>query len=380
MVYWQKKNILEEIGNRFWLDRAVRFHPLTVAMAVAWMKVLSPLTHWITPQQLLKAMFAAVGAVGVWAAMSAFAAVVPRRHVALWGSIYASSLGVWYFSSIEESKIVTTTLTALYIAAYLQLRKNWTMRGAVLLTAILLAACLNEIVAAFLVVIPAVDTLVRRGWDLRQGRWIGLHGLVAPMALVFLEGVVNGHWASAGGRPPPEEGISDFAAEGASHLSMLLFYVARNDYSADKLYAFLANWLFFNMAAPTPYAREVVPLWPNDRYFEPILTNYFSSPAPAALVALFVVILIACVLSRYRAKSAGAGMLLAFGTYTLLRGMFFFIVNPEECLLFSSGVTLAHVLLIAIPFAASPLPGKGWLLAAMAFLLLITNGTFILGG
>ena len=246
-LYMQLANgdVIERIGSYYTFDRITRFHPLTTAMAVAWMKVLSPLTLWITPQQLLKAMFAAVGAVGVWAAMSAFAAVVPRRHVALWGSIYATSLGVWYFSSIEESKIVTTTLTALYVATYLHLRKNWTMRGGVLLTTILLAACLNEIVAAFLVIIPAVDTLVQRGWDLRRSRWIGLHALVAPMALAFLEGVVNGRWASAGGRPPPEDGIAGLAAEGASHLSMLLFYVTQNDFSVTKLYAFLANWFVF---------------------------------------------------------------------------------------------------------------------------------------
>ena len=46
--------------------------------------------------------------------------------------IYAVSFGVWYFASIEESKIVTATLSALYIAIYLHLRDDWTMRGAVL--------------------------------------------------------------------------------------------------------------------------------------------------------------------------------------------------------------------------------------------------------
>src|SRR5262245_29520195 len=56
-----EKNILEAIGSRFWLDRAARFHPFTIVMAAAWMKALSPFTLWITPQQLLKAMFAAVG-------------------------------------------------------------------------------------------------------------------------------------------------------------------------------------------------------------------------------------------------------------------------------------------------------------------------------
>lgn len=134
------------------------------------MQILHPLTLWVAPIYVLKAMFAAVGAVGVWAAASACAAVVPRGCALLFGAIYALSFGVWYFASIEESKIVTASLAALYIATYLRLRTRWTMRGAVLLSAILLFACLNEIVSGFLIVIPIVDTLVRRGWDLRKGR------------------------------------------------------------------------------------------------------------------------------------------------------------------------------------------------------------------
>src|SRR5262249_35555490 len=152
----------------FHLDRVTRFHPATTVLALAWMKLLHPLTAWVSPPQLLRAMSAAVGAVGVSAAMAAFAAFVPRRQVALWGIIYAVSLDVWFFASIEESKIVTATLAALYVVAYLRLRARWTTRGAALLTSILLIACLNEIVAAFLVAIPVVDTLIRRGWDTRS--------------------------------------------------------------------------------------------------------------------------------------------------------------------------------------------------------------------
>src|SRR5262245_39705586 len=50
-------------------ERVARFHPLTTAMAAAWLKALSPLTVWVSPLNLLKAMFAAIGALGVWAAM-----------------------------------------------------------------------------------------------------------------------------------------------------------------------------------------------------------------------------------------------------------------------------------------------------------------------
>lgn len=353
------------------IDRVGRFHPLTIALAMAWMKMFSPLIPWLAPAHVLKAMFAAVGAVGVCAATSAFAAVIPRRYAMLLGAIYAVSFGVWYFSSIEESKIVTASLSALYIAIYLQLRERWTRRGALLLTAILLLACLNEIVSGFLIVIPIVDTLVRRGWDWRSGRWIAAHALAGPIALVILEGVVNGRLVAAGRD-----------AEGASHLAMLLFYVSRNDFSAMSLYAFLANWLFFNIAAPTPFADYAVPAGTAFKgYFEPALANYFSGLLPAGLVALFGVMVVASVVPRHRAASPGAlaGILPALMAYTLLRAAFFFIFNPREALLFTPAVTLAHLLIIAVPFTASSFPAKRLLLAALAVLLFLTNGAFIIG-
>jgi hypothetical protein len=364
-------NVIDRLGVDPWLDRITRFHPVTTGLANGWMKVLGILTPWIAPAQLLKAMFAAVGAIGVWAALWAIAAVVPHRYVTVLGAIYATSLGVWYFSSIEESKIVTATLTALYIAAYLHLRRRWTPRGAVLLTAILLVACLNEIVAGFLVVIPVVDTLMERGWDLRHSRWIAWHGLAPPVALLFLEGVVNGHVVAAGTNP-----------EGASHLSMLRHYLANNGVTAAAAYSFFVNWLFFNIAAPGSEASHVFPEWPEDKFFDPVLAGYFSSPVSAILIALLAVIVAAGLLPRSRADGAGnaTGLLLAFGAFALLRGAFFLVVYPKECLLFASGVTLAHVLVVAILFTASSLPAKKALLAAFALLLFINNGGFIIGG
>ncbi len=85
-------------------DRVVRFHPVTVYLSLAWMKIVSPLTLWIAPHYLLKALFAGIGAIGVWAAQIAFAAAVPRRYIIVSSIIYATSFGVWYFASIEESK------------------------------------------------------------------------------------------------------------------------------------------------------------------------------------------------------------------------------------------------------------------------------------
>ncbi len=372
-VYAELANgkVLERIGSDYLHDRIIRFHPLTVAMAAAWMEVLAPVASWIEAQSLLKAMFAAAGALGVWAAMWAFAAVVPRRYVLSLGAIYAVTLGVWYFSSVEESKAVTAALTALYIAAYLHLRASWTVRGAAFLTAILLLACLNEIVAAFLVIIPVADTLVRRGWDVRHGRWIAWHGLAAPAALVLLEVAIKGRLVGAG----PD-------AENASHVSMLVFYVSQNDFSAASLYTFLLNWLLFNIAAPGPATSHALPAQPDYlAYFEPALGGYFASPVSAALILLLAAVLAAGVLLRRRGEGhAGlTGVLPALAAYALARGLFFFLVNPGECILFASGATLPHLLLVGIPLATSRLPAKQGLLAALAMLLLVVNGTFIVG-
>ena len=75
-VWLSDAQTFERIGSFYNIDRITRFHPTTTAMAWVWMKVFSPLISWMSPQQLLRTMFAAVGAVGVWAAMTAFAAFV----------------------------------------------------------------------------------------------------------------------------------------------------------------------------------------------------------------------------------------------------------------------------------------------------------------
>ena len=377
-----RSNVTEQIGKDYAVDRITRFHPLTTGLAVAWMKALGPLTQWMAPRQLLSGMFAAVGAIGVWAAMCAFAAVVPRRQAMLWGAVYASSLSVWYFSSIEESKIVAATLTALYIAAWLHLRKRWTPPGAGLLTAILLLACLNEIIAGFLVVLPAVDALMTRGRGLcqrvRNGRWIAVHALVVPAVLIFLEIVVNRHLVGVTTAGPGSE------LEGASHFAMLVHYVTRHDFGWSTLYAFLLNWVFFSVAAPTHFTTLAPPEWPAyTGYFEPTVANYLASPVSAGVVALFAVMAAASLVRKRGALAEpGTGLaavLAALLAYAVLRGAFWFAVNPFECLLFSSPATLAHLLLIAIPFAASRLPAKQGILAAFALLLFVTNGTFIIG-
>jgi hypothetical protein len=86
-------------------------------------------------------------------------------------------------------------------------------------------------------------------------------------------------------------------------------------------------------------------------------------------------------LPRFRGThgSECAAIVLALLAYALLRGSFWLIVNPTEAILFSSATTLAHILMIAIPFAGCKLPAKSATLATCAVLLLIINGAFIVG-
>jgi hypothetical protein len=359
-------SIFTRVASSDELDRIVRFHPLTVALAAVWMEALSPLTHWIAPLQLLKAMFAAVGAAGVWAATWGFASVVPRPQARLYAIVYAVSFGVWFFASIEESKIVSASLATLYIASYLHLRRRRTARGALLLTGILLLACLNEMVAGFLVVIPLVDTLMtRRGSDWPRYRWIAAHALAGPVAFLIVEGLLYSLL-------PATHNL-----EGQSHLGMLLFYLSENYRNLEMAYSFVVNWVFFNLAAPTADA----PYWTPPGFFEPALTNYLSSPATVALVAVTGVMAFAGA-SAWRRGAIGedaTAIIAALLAYVAVRGAFFFVFNPPEPLLFSTSCTLALLLVIAIAFAASELPGKRPTIAAFAGLLLVTNGAFIFG-
>jgi hypothetical protein len=366
-----KGRIFERLADNYYLDRIFRFHPATVLLAAAWMKLVEPLTAVVSPLHLLKAMFALVGAVGVWGALWAFAAVVPQRCASLLGAIYASSLSVWYFSSLEESKIVTTTLIVLYLAAYLHLRRNWTLRGAALLTAILLAACLNEIVAGFVVIVPLVDTFVQRGLDLRAYRWIACHALAGPVALGILELIMRARVGAAGLHP-----------EGANHLSMLFHYIAQNDYGPAALYTFAVRWFLFSIAAPSADGSRYAD--PANNYggdFEVAPASYLASPVSAGLVVLLALVLWASLSSRYRAKGLGelTGVMLGLAAFALVRGVFFLGFIPRESMLFSSSVTLTHLLLIAIPFAASSFAWKRSVLAGIAALLFITNASFIIG-
>lgn len=358
-------NVFARMVNTYDLDRIMRFHLTTAMLATGWMALLSPLAQWIARIYLLKALFASIAAAGAWAAMSAFATVLPRRHVIPFGLIYAVSFSVWYFSSVEESKIVSATLATAYIASYLHLRKNWSSRGALLLTGILLLACLNELVAGFLIVIPIIDTLMERGLNWSYGRWIAGHALVGPLAFAILEGFAY-LFLTPNQHP-----------EGASHISMLIYYVSRGYHSADMLVLFIMNWLFFSLAAPTPNA----PLWAPPGFFEPSLANYFSSPYSACLIILLAAAIAMAIAKgkRIEGRESLAGVALGLVAYTLIRATFFFIFDPPEAMLFSSSATLAHLLIVAIVVASIDFPGKMVLLTAFPALLFATNQAFIIG-
>jgi hypothetical protein len=348
-------------------DRAARFHPLTIVLGLGWMKLFAPLTAWMTPAVLLNGLFAAVGAIGVWASTVTFAELLPRRLALLAGVLYATSLGVWYFSAIEESKIVTATLSVLYIAAYVQMRERRTLGATIGLSGILALACLNEIAAAGLVAIPVVDAMARRGFAARREPWIVAHAMVIPAAWFFLEVFVNGKLI-------PESAV----VEGQSHYKMLLYYLAKNDYSPASLYSFVLNWLFFNIAAPTPTA----PLWAQfGGYFAPTFESYFRSLPTIGVIASLAVIVGASLLSSIRGRSlrTTGALLLALAAYALVRAAFFFFFNPGEPMLFSPAVTLVHWLILLVPFAASRFAGKGLVLAILATCLIATNAGLILG-
>ena len=315
-------------------------------------------------------MFAAIGAAGVLAALSAFEMLVPRRYVLICGLIYASSLGVWYFSSIAESKILTASLATLYIAIYLRLREKWTLQGALLLTGVLAAACLNENVSAFLIVIPVVDTIRRQGLNLRAAEWIMAHAVVVPVAVFILEVTINGRLPAAGTN-----------LESGSSWIMFWFYAGISDHSVPSLYSFVLNWLFFNIAAPTLHAYAAVPIWPNYYgYFDPFFSNYFMSFTSAGLIAVLALMVFASVTPGWRGeRQVMPGIMVPLIAYSALRGVFFFIFNPAEVMQFSPAVTLPHLIFILAPFAASKFPAKSSVLVGFALLLLATNLRFMIG-
>jgi hypothetical protein len=347
-------------------DRIFRFHPVTVTSAELWMQLHKYLANWIGPQTWLRLLFAAVGAAGVWMAINALSRIIPWRLALFGGALYALTLSVWFFSSIEESKIFSGTLVTLYIAMWMKLREDWTARGAILLTLVLFISCLNEIVAIFLGVIPALDELQRRGFGFRKLFWLAAHGLAFPVALLILETAL------------PDRLSPVTTDEGRTHFSMMLYYMANHDFSFASLYSFMLNWFLFSVAAPMPLE------WCKDCYvyFAPVISDYFRNPWRAAFLISFVVLLVAMFIPRLRTPIPQSlrAILLALAAYSILRGAFFFMFNPVEVMLYTPAVMAPHLVLFLAAFAAMRIPAKEAVLVVLAVLLLIGNGLFIIMG
>jgi hypothetical protein len=354
-----------DIADRIW-----QFHPLTAGIAAVWAKIFSPLSGWIAPHYALTALFALMGAGGVLAAFFAFEAIVDRRHVLICGLIYAVCLGVWYFASIAESKILTASLSTLYIAIYLHLRERWSHRLALALTVVLAAACANESVSAFLLVIPVLDHLLRHGLTPRGGGWIAAHAMAAPLAVVPLLLVFAPTTPASAANP-----------ESGSALEMFWFYVRISDHDLASLYGFLLNWIFFNIAAPSTTALAAIPAWPvYQGYFEPSFLNYMDSPISETLIILALLILFGPLVPEWRPLSVRApGIAWPLFAFIALRGTFFFAFNPAEVMLFSAAVTLPLLILALGSFSTSRVPGRMAVLAVFAVLLLANNLRFMIG-
>jgi hypothetical protein len=356
-----KPDVFGKVAGNELLDRIARFHPLTMVLAIAWMKTFSLFEAWIAPLQILRAMSAAAGALGVAGALAAFNTYLCRRDAILCTLVYAASFGVWYFSSIEESKIITASLVAIYIACYLRIRMEPKAPAVLLLTLILLLGCLNEIVFAFIVILTAIDAGARHGLCWRRYRWIFLHLLTVPFALIVFEGLRIGFLPQV------------VRAEGTSLFDLFFYYFTRNAHGFAALYEFAVNWVFFSIAAPSQGVT-------GKGYFDPSLANYLSAPAALVAIAISGVMILAAVVPRYRAGNStlAGGLWLGLAVFSLVRGAFFYVFNPAEPLLFSAAVTLPHLMMLLIPFAASRFPGKHWLIAAFAALLAANNGLFML--
>ncbi len=331
-------------------DRLTRFHPATVGLARLWMEMVSPFFAWVSPHHLLAALFAAFGAMGAGAALAAFETLVPRRYVLICGLIYASSFGIWYFSSIAEfenphclardplHRPLSASARAMELAR--RARADGGARG-----------------------------------GLRQRERLGLsprhpgHRHAGPARPRSSRRLMDrGPCADRARRSVSASGDGEqraepdtFNPESGSAVSMFWFYADVSDHSLDSLYAFILNWLFFNISAPTTGAYAAVPIWPAYvGYFEPSFANYFDNLVSIGLIGIGAGMVLSLLVPVWRPeRSLSGGLVLALVAYILVRGAFFFVFNPAEVMLFTSAVTLPVLVLLLAPFAASRFPIKG---------------------
>ena len=356
------------------VDRIAQFHPVTGWVGLGGMAVMRLLAGAqidLNPQLYLASIFAAVGAIGVAAAMAAFSRLLEKPLNLLFTVLYAGSFSVWYFASMAESKIVTTSLVALYVIAYLRWREKPTLPNELVLGTVFAMACLNEITAAMLILIPACDMLFRRHEDYSglPGRISTLsHLMIVPLCWLVLETRLL--------MPKTDLAASSDASD---FWSLFINYFRLNSHDISSLGAFLLNWFPFALAAPADSADAEIALWPNYfGYFPPTLGSYLETPAGIAFLGLAAITLIMAVNGgvRHLAHSPYKGLAIGFLAYSFARAVFFFVFNPSEAMLFAGGAMFANLALLALLLQGGRLYTPA-VVAALCTVTILDNAAFM---
>lgn len=361
-------------------DRVTAFHVVTVLLARAWIGIIAPLVGRIAPDlwppHMLHPLLAAVGAAGVIAAIYVASKFLARRDAILFGVIYGLSLGVWYFSCVPESKGLTAALIAVYLAVYLRFRDDRSMVSGLMLSGIMFAACMNDLTSAALLVIPLFDSVMRGRFDKSACARIGMQLTIGVVGAVVIQQLMVPLLPGNG-----SESAKDWPVESGA-VALFLKYFQISDHSPSAFWSFLLNWLFFNIAAPQEHATHALALWPDYKgFFEPSLFGYLTSVTTLGLAGCVasIIYFAAAPTSRGRITSDAAGLMMGLLAFSVVRGVFFFLFNPGEAILFSSSVVLPHLLLFSIPFGTAKISDqlRTLLLSGFAVLLFLANGRFI---
>lgn len=362
-------NIYAKIAEGIVDQQIAFFHPFTAFISKTWIFMTSPLMGLVDAHERFGAMFALIGALGVVAAAAAFRKLMSANRAMLCTCAYALSLSIWYFSSIHETKIIDGAIASLYIAVYLCIRQNWNIWWFLLLTSILIVGCFNSIVTAFLVLIPAVDILLREKLNLKKLDRVVLHALPAPVILVILEVMIK-----------KSIDVTNLEAEAQNHFSLLITFAELGDHSIWTFLDFLKNWLVFSLGAPSADADHGYAIWQEaDGYFAPNLFQYFSSLSSGLFfVSLTLIIVISLNAIQLRLQNREIYCLLAgLAAYSCARIVLFFIFLPSEALLYTSPVILAHLIIMSVLFFKSRFPYKTELYGFFVAMMAVSNIRFM---
>lgn len=384
-LYWETQSIFDEYEKSSYfgadsiiyakiaegvIDQQVQFfHPLTAAISSLWLSITTPLQGLADVAELYGAMYAAIGALGVVAAAAAFHRLLPANPALICTLAYALSLSVWYFSSIHETKIIDGTIASVYIAVYLRLRENWSIWWFFLLTSIMIIGCFNSIVTAFLVLIPAIDVLLRNSFRIRELGWVFMHALPAPFILIILEFLI---------RSSVEP--NNVKAEAENHFDLLVTFAKMGSHTVTSFFGFIQNWIVFSLAAPSADADHGYAIWEvTEGYFHPNLHQYFSNLSSGLfLLSLILIVLVGLNTVRLGRLAVGLWPLLAgLAAYSAARIVLFFIFLPSEALLYTSPIILAHLIIISTLYFQSTFRYKAQIYGFFVAMMAISNIRFM---